>query len=282
MTGPLLVIDADALMHRAYHSMPPVKGRGGRPVNALLGFTNMLLGAWDSLAPRAVCVGVDSREPGYRNELLPAYQRQRDAFDPAIVEQLDDLPAFLEAFGILAARPARAEADDAIATLATREDAGGGTALVLTSDRDAFQLVTDRVTVVRPVKGVSEVEHVDPHRVVEIYGVLPEQVPDLIALRGDPSDNIPGARGIGPKTAAKLLQAYGDLEGVLEARPELNAHELRMYRQVATMQRDLPYDPPGDGPPDWASGAEAARERGINRLADRLLERLSAESGASP
>jgi DNA polymerase I len=276
VTGPLLVIDADALMHRAYHSMPPVKGLGGRPVNALLGFTNMLLSAWDSLAPRAVCVGIDSREPGYRNELLPRYQAQRDEFDTAIVEQLDDLQGYLEAFGILAARPPRAEADDAVATLATREGAAGGTALVLTSDRDAFQLVSDRVTVVRPVKGVSEVEHVDSHRVVEIYGVLPGQVVDLIALRGDPSDNIPGARGIGPKTAAKLLQAHGDLDGVLDARPDLNGDQLRLYRQVATMQRDLPYEPPADGSPDWAAGAEAARERGILRLADRLDERAAA------
>jgi DNA polymerase-1 len=263
-------------MHRAYHSMPPVKGRGGRPVNALLGFTNMLLAAWDSLTPRAVCVGIDSREPGYRNGLLPQYQRQRDAFDAAIVEQLDDLQPFLEAFGMLAARPPKAEADDAIATLATREEAAGGTALVLTSDRDAFQLVSDRITVVRPVKGVSEVEQVDPKRVVEVYGVLPAQVIDLIALRGDPSDNIPGAKGIGAKTAAKLLQAHGDLEGVLAARPELDGEALRSYREVATMQRDLPYDPPADGAPDWAAGAEAARERGINRLADRLAERASA------
>ncbi len=275
MTGPLLVIDADALMHRAYHSMPPVKGHGGRPVNALLGFTNMLLGAWDSLRPRAVCVGIDSRQPGYRNKLLPAYQAQRDAFDAAIVEQLDDLQPFLEAFGIVAARPPKAEADDAIATLATREEAGGGKALVLTSDRDAFQLVSKKVTVVRPVKGVSEVEHVDPARVVEVYGVRPDQVIDLIALRGDPSDNIPGAKGIGAKTAAKLLQAHGDLEGVLEARPDLNGDELRMYRSVATMQRDLPYEPPADGAPDWAAGAAAARERGINRLADRLDERAA-------
>ena len=103
----------------------------------------------------------------------------------------------------------------------------------------------------------------------------PDQVIDLIALRGDPSDNIPGAKGIGAKTAAKLLQAHGDLEGVLEARPDLNGDELRMYRSVATMQRDLPYEPPADGAPDWAAGAAAARERGINRLADRLDERAA-------
>ncbi len=122
---------------------------------------------------------------------------------------------------------------------------------------------------------VARVEHVDPARGGEAYGVRPDQVVDLIALRRDPSDNIPGARGIGAKTTAKLLQAHGDLEGVLEARPDLNGDELRMYRCVATMQRDLLYDPPGDGAPDWAAGADAARERGINRLADRLAGRAA-------
>ncbi len=281
MTQPLLVIDADSLVHRAYHAMPPVKGAGGRPVGALLGFANMLLTLWDDRAPRAIAVGIDSRQPGYREALLPRYQAQRDAFERAIVEQLDDLEAFLTGFGILAAKLPQAEADDVIATLATKEAARGGTALVVTSDRDAFQLVSDAVTVIRPVKGVSQVETVNREGVVEIYGVLPEQVPDLIALRGDPSDNIPGAKGIGQKTAARLLRAHGDLEGVLAARSDLPADELRSYLQVATMRRDLPFEPPPDGAPNWAGGAAAAAERGINRLAERLAERALCRSEAS-
>jgi DNA polymerase-1 len=273
VTNPLLVVDADALMHRAYHAMPPVQGAGGRPVNALLGFTNMLVTAWDTLSPRAIAVGIDSREPGYRNALVPAYQAQRDPFDAAIVEQLDDLEAYLGALRILAARLPTFEADDCIATLATAEERRGGRALVLTHDRDAYQLVSEHVTVLRPVKGVYELEWVDPLGVVERYGVLPQQVPDLIALRGDPSDNLPGARGIGAKTAAKLLQAHGDLDGVLAARPDLPAEELRRYLDVATMRRDLPIEVPADGAPDWGGGAAAAAERGMDRLAGRLRER---------
>ncbi len=273
MTSPLLVVDADAMMHRAYHAMPPVKGAGGRPVAALLGFTNMLVTIWDALRPRAVAVGIDSREPGYRNALVPGYQAQRDPFDDAIVEQLEDLQAYLTEFGILAARVPAYEADDCIATFATREEARGGDAIVLTHDRDAYQLCSGHVTIVRPIKGVYETERVDPAGVVERYGVLPEQVPDLIALRGDPSDNIPGARGIGAKTAARLLKAHGDLDGVLAARPDLPAEELRRYRDVATMRRDLEIEPPPDGEPDWHAGADAARARGIDRLADRLAAR---------
>jgi DNA polymerase-1 len=282
-TRPLLALDADALMHRAYHALPPVAGAGGRPVAALLGFTNMLLQLWDSERPRAVAAGIDTRKPGYRNALYPPYQRQRDAFDPPLVEQLDDLPAYLEAFGILAARIGTTEADDVIATLAVKEEARGGTCLVVTSDRDAYQLVSAAVTVLRPVKGVSVLERVDRAGVVERYGVLPEQVPDLIALRGDPSDNLPGARGIGQKTAAGLLQRHGDLEGVIAAAPGLAAGrragiedagaDLRTFLAVATMQRDLDVEPPADGEPDWAGGAAAARERGMARLAERLEER---------
>jgi DNA polymerase-1 len=268
-----MVVDGDNLMHRAYHAMPPVTGAGGRPVGALLGFTNMLVTLWDATGPRAIAVGVDSRQRGYRHELLPGYQGKRAPFDPAIVEQLDDVVAYLTAFGILACRVPGFEADDCIATLATREEARGGTALVLTGDRDAFQLASGAVSVLRPVKGVAETELVDRPGVVERYGVLPEQVPDLIALRGDPSDNIPGARGIGPKTAAALLQAHGDLEGVLAARPGLDADELRRYREVAIMRRDLDLEPPPDGPPDWQAGSEAARARGMDALADRLATR---------
>jgi DNA polymerase-1 len=276
VTGPLLIIDGDALMHRAYHAMPPVKGAGGRPVGALLGFTNMLLTVYDATAPRAVAVAIDSRLPGYRNALWPDYQAQRDPFEPAIVEQLEDLQGFLGGFGILAPRIGTDEADDVFATLATREEAAGGTALVLTSDRDAYQLASPAITVLRPNKGVYELEHVDPEGVVERYGVLPEQVTDLIALRGDPSDNIPGARGIGQKTAAKLLLAHGDLEGVLAARPDLDAEQLRLFQRVATMIRDLDVHPPASAVPDWAGGAAAARDRGIARLAERLAERAAA------
>jgi DNA polymerase-1 len=286
---PLLIIDADSLMHRAYHAMPPVKGRDGRPVGALLGFTNMLLTAWDANPSRAVATCLDSREPGYRSALHPPYQGQRDPFDPAIVEQLDDLQAFMGAFGIYAPRVAPHEADDLLATLVEREEARGGKALVLTSDRDAFQLVSERTTVLRPGGAGRDLERVDRDGVVARYGVLPEQVVDLIALRGDPSDNIPGARGVGAKTAASLLQRHGDLDGVIEAASAMpqarrsaiadHVDELELYRRVAAMDRSVPgVEPPADAEPDWLGGACAARERGIDRLAERLEERAAATS----
>ncbi len=276
MPSPLLIVDGDALAHRAYHGMGPVKGSDGRPVGALLGVANMLVTLVAAERPRATIVGLDSRRPGYRNGLWPDYQAQRPPFDAEIVEQLDDLPAFLAAFGVQAPVVGTEEADDVIATLATLEEAAGGTALVLTSDRDAYQLVSAVVTVLRPTTGVSALERVDIQGVVERYGVLPEQVPALIALRGDPSDNIPGARGIGVKTAAKLLATHGDLGGVLAARPDIDAIAIRTFLDVATMRRDLALTLPADGVLDLLGGADAAETRGMHRLAERLRTRATA------
>jgi DNA polymerase I len=259
-------------MHRAYHALPMVRGAEGRPVNALVGFTNMLAVTFDRFAPRAVAVAVDSREPGYRNALWPAYQAQRPPFDADIVEQLDVLVDYLAAFAVEATRLPSWEADDVLATLATREQERGGSALVLTSDRDAYQLVSDAITVIRPA-GRGTFEPVDREGVVERYGVVPEQVVDLIALRGDPSDNIPGAPRIGVKTAAALLRRHGTLEAILRERPDLDREQLRRFAEVARMHRDLDVAPPPDGPPDWAAGAEEARRRGMNDLARRLERR---------
>ena len=206
-TKPLLIVDGDALAHRAYYALGSVTAPDGRPIGLLQGTIAMLAGAWDAFAPRAIAFAVDSREESERHALVPAYQAQRvGEVDDDLIDQLDALPALVRAFGIPAICVPPWEADDVCATLATLEEAAGGTALVLTHDRDAYQLASARTTIIRPVSGVSEVEHVDPDGVVERYGVRPDQVPDLISLRGDPSDNIPGARGIGAKTAAELLQ----------------------------------------------------------------------------
>jgi DNA polymerase-1 len=284
-SAPLLVVDGDSLLHRAFHALPPIAGEGGRPVNALLGLLNMLFTVWDAERPRAVAVALDSREPGERSALWPGYQAQRDAFEPAIVEQLDGAAELLGAFGIPAPKVPRHEADDVLATLATLEEDAGGTAIVLTSDRDAYQLVSRAVTVLRPAGGVRDLERVDVAGVRERYGVEPRQVPDLIALRGDPSDNIPGARGIGQKTAAELLGSYGDLEGVIAAAISFPparrlaildpAERLRDFRRIATMVRDLPVERPPDHEPDWAAGAERCRQLGLVRLAERLEERVA-------
>jgi DNA polymerase-1 len=274
VNGTLLAVDGDSLAHRAYHGLPKsIRGAGGRPVNALVGVGNFLSTLWDAERPTAVLVGWDTlEEPTYRHEALEAYQSGRE-FEPSIVEQLDLLPGFVESFGFGVAKDGGYEADDFLAAAAAGWD---GPVLVATSDRDAFQLVSDRVTVLQPVRGVSELARIRPPEVRERYGVEPGQVPDFIALRGDPSDRIPGAPGIGPKKAAELLGQYGSLEAMLaDGRFSTIADDLRLYRQIATMDAGAPLPALGPTPPDWARAAAAARELGMNALAGRLAERTS-------
>ncbi len=271
-TGVLLAIDGDSLAHRAYHALPKsIRGAGGRPANALVGFGNFLLRLWESEGPVSVAVGWDTLDtPTYRNDALPEYQTGR-VFEDAIVEQLSVLPALVESFGFVAAKAAGFEADDFLAAAAA---GWSGPVLVATSDRDAFQLVSDRVTVLQPVKGVSELARIGPAQVRERYGVDPEQVPDFIALRGDSSDRIPGAPGIGPKSAAKVLGAFGTLEAALEAgKFESLADDLRLYRRIATMDAGAPLPRLAETPPDWARAEAFARELGVNGLARRIAER---------
>jgi 5'-3' exonuclease len=269
---PLLAIDGDSLAHRAYHALPrSIRGAGGRPANALVGFANFLLRLWDNEQPRAVLVAWDSLEtPTYRHEALPEYQSGRE-FEDAILEQLAVLPELVESFGFAIAKAPGYEADDFLAAAATNVD---GPVLVATSDRDAFQLVSDRVTILQPVKGVSELTRVGPAEVRERYGVEPHQVPDFIALRGDSSDRIPGAPGVGPKKAADVLRQYGTLEAALEAgRFSPQADDLRLYRRIAQMDHDAPLPPIADQEPTWTRAAEKAEELGLRALAGRLEER---------
>ncbi|MGN6377916.1 MAG: 5'-3' exonuclease [Gaiellales bacterium] len=276
---PLLVIDGDSLAHRVYHALPPIKGAGGRPVNALVGFANLLLLLWDSERPRAALVGWDTyKGPLYRRELWPAYQGTRPDFDPEIVEQLERLPKLVASLGLANAKQAGYEADDFLAAACRQEREAGGSALVVTSDRDAYQLVCDAVTVLVPQTGGRPPARVGTNEVVERYGVLPEQVPDFIALRGDPSDNLPGAPGIGAKTAATLLGRYGTLENLLAHADELSPrqaaalreHDMDAFRRVATMDAQAPVDLPADTRLDTEGGAAFAREIGALRLAQRL------------
>jgi DNA polymerase-1 len=274
---PLLVVDGDSFTHRAYHALPSSIRRGdGGPGNALVGFTTMLLRLWQAERPRAVVVGWDTiGTPTYRNELLPSYQSGRE-FDDAILEQLDLLPGLVSSTGIVCGKAAGFEADDFLGAAVVQEEARGGTALVATSDRDAFQLASPLTTILQPTKGVSELRRVDPDGVRERYGVEPEQVPDFIALRGDPSDRIPGARGVGEKTAASLLGQYGSLEALLEAgRFQAEAEALRSFRSIATFDVSAPLPVIEDHQPDWAAGAAAADALGLRVLAGRLEEAAS-------
>jgi DNA polymerase-1 len=272
---PLLVVDGDSLAHRAYHALPSSLRDGeGRPANMVIGFANMLLTLWDAEQPRTVFAGFDTLTvPTYRHELLPGYQSGRD-FPDELTRQLDLLPELVEALGFAWAKEAGYEADDFLAAAARDETGRRGRALVVTSDRDLFQLASESVTLLMPRRGVSELDRVGPPEVRDRYGVEPEQVPDFVALRGDPSDRIPGARGIGPAKAAAILAEHGTLERALAAgRFAAEADDLRTYLKLTRLQADAPLPPLPDATPDWAGAAALTERWGLRRLSERLRAR---------
>jgi DNA polymerase-1 len=269
-------VDGDSFAHRAYHALPKTMSRAdGRPGNALVGFANTLLRLWQDVGPRTVLVGWDTLEvPTYRHEALPAYQSGR-VFDPELLEQLDLLPRLVGSAGFPNAKQAGYEADDFLAAAAAAEEAAGGEVIVATSDRDAFQLASARTMILQPVRGGGFTQ-IGPAEVRERYGVEPGQVPDFIALRGDPSDRIPGARGIGEKRAAELLATYGSLDSMLgEGRFASEAESLVLYRRIATMDRGAPLPPLPDVVPDWGSAAAFSLELGLPGVASRFEEAAS-------
>ena len=275
MKRPLLVIDGDSLAHRAYHALPKTIRRADRrPSNALVGFTNFLLGLWDSEQPRAVLVGWDTLEvPTYRHEAFESYQGGRE-FDDELLEQLALLPELVEAFGFASAKAAGYEADDFLAAAVAAEEKRRGTVVVATSDRDSFQLASERTTILQPVRGVSELTRIGPAEVRERYGVEPAQVVDFIALRGDPSDRLPGAPGVGPKKAADLLRQYGSLEEAIAAgRFTALAEELRLYRRIASLDASAPLPPLPDQTPSWAEASSLLSAWGMNAVAERVAAR---------
>src|SRR5579884_320799 len=226
---PLLIIDGDSFAHRSYHALPKsIRRSGDRGGGAIVGFANFLLNLYATERPRAVIVGWDSLgAPTYRQKLFPAYQGGRQ-FDAELVEQLEALPELVAACGFASAKAPGYEADDFLAAAVAVEERRGGTVLVASGDRDAFQLASDRTTILQPVRA-GEIARIGPAAVRERYGVEPAQVPDFIALRGDPSDKLPGAKGVGPKGAASLLKKYGSLEAALaDGRFPQQAEALRL------------------------------------------------------
>jgi len=298
VAGPLLIADTPWLLYRSFFALPKsITDGDGRPVNALLGTINALLALVDppagtqpaAEAPRAVVACTGAEEARYRVELYEPYHAHRDPMPPELAEQWRRAPALLASFGWTVAGTEDLEADDVMFSLAGEEAAAGGTALLLTGDRDLYGAVDDRVSVVEMLKG-GRYGLIGPEQVRERYGVEPELVPDFIALRGDPSDGLPGAPGIGAKTAAELLRRYGPLEDLLaaataaettprrdprEMRPRTaqilrdNADLLRTFKQVATLQRIEVVRPP-DRATDFAAGARAAEQNGMRRLSERL------------
>jgi DNA polymerase-1 len=271
VTRPLLAVDGDSFAHRAYHALPK-----SIRFNAVVGFTNMITRLWEMEEPRAVVVGWDSLEtPTYRHEAFPAYQSGRH-FDRSLLDQLAMLPELCAALRFVVAKAPGYEADDFLAAAVAAEEARRGTVVVASGDRDSYQLASERTTILFPTRGVSELSRIGPAEVRERYGVEPAQVPDFIALRGDPSDKLPGARGVGPKTAADLLRRYESLDAALDAgRFAAQADELRLYRRIAAMDPGAPVPEVPDAQPDWAGAAALVRGWGLNQLGDRLAARAS-------
>jgi 5'-3' exonuclease len=271
MRRPLLIVDGDSFAHRAYHALPKsIRRRGNKGGGAILGFANFLLRLYQTETPRAVLVGWDTLdEPTYRHQALADYQSGR-TFDNELTDQLEVLPDFVTSCGFASAKAAGYEADDFLAAAAAREEKLGGTALVASGDRDAYQLASARTTILQPIRA-GEMARIGPAEVRQRYGIEPKQVPDFIAIRGDASDRIPGAAGIGAIGAAALLRKYGSLEKALAAgRFAAQAEKLRLYRVIATMDKTAPLPPLRNQKATWAKAALLAREWQLNKLAERL------------
>jgi exodeoxyribonuclease-3 len=268
---PLLVIDGDSFAHRMYHALPKnIWRRGDKPAGAILGFANVLLRLYREEKPRAVLVCWDTLDaPTYRHEKFPAYQSGRK-FDDALIEQLSAIPKFVAACGFTNVKAPGYEADDFLAAAVAAEERRGGTALVASGDRDTFQLASERTKILYPVRA-GEMARVGPAEVRARYGVDPGQVPDFIALRGDPSDKLPGAPGIGASGAAELLRKYGSLEQLLAAgRFPAHAQRLRLFRSIAVMNAKAPLPRVADQQPTWRKAATLARRWQLKQLAGRL------------
>src|SRR6266545_2604998 len=284
----LFLVDGNNLAYRAYFALPEeLATTDGQPTNALLGFTNMLFKLLADYRPRGVAVAWDTR-PVERHEAAEAagvvYKEARRPMPDLLAEQFPHFRPIVEAFGYRNLEFSGWEADDVIATLATQADEAGVKTCVVSTDRDAFQLVTENVSLMMTPRGVADVNVYTPERVFARYGVTPEQVPDFIGLKGDSSDNIPGVPGFGDKTAGQLIAQYGSLEAVLEHVDELSpargkalrehAEEASQSKELATMRRDLQLDcDPADlvlRPPDRSRLKEMFRQYEFRNLLQRI------------
>jgi DNA polymerase I len=280
----LFLVDGNNLAYRAYYALPEELATSeGFPTNALLGFTNMLFKLLADYRPKGVAVAWDTRAT-HRKELDPEYKVDRRPMPDLLSEQFPHFRPIVEAFGYRNLEFEGWEADDVIATLAAQADEAGIKTTVISTDRDAFQLVSDNVSLMMTPRGVADVHVYTPERVFARYGVTPEQVPDFIGLKGDTSDNIPGVPGIGDKTAGQLVAQYGSLEGVLEHVDELSpargralrehAVQARASKELATMRRDLQLGcDPAElvlNPPDRSRLKEMFRQYEFRNLLQRV------------
>lgn len=287
MSGPLLAVDGPSLLFRAFFALPDsIRGADGTPVNALLGSVNAILRVCADRAPRAVIVCFGAEAARYRVEAWPGYHADRPPVPEGLAPQFEAAPPLCEALRWGSATTPDLEADDLLGAFAAAESAAGGEALLMTGDRDLYQCASERVAVLYLKTGVKGFEEVGPEEVERRYGIPPALVPDFIALRGDPSDGLPGAKGVGEKTAADLLRRHGSLEaaiaGAAGEKPRVaaalsaQADELRTFKDIATLREPAVERPPDAGT-DLRGGARAARALGMRRLAERLEKAESVE-----
>ena len=253
MPKKIAVIDGNSLMHRAYHAVPPtMNAPDGTPTNAAFGFLSMFLKFYEMARPDAVVCAFDAGRPAFRMEALEQYKAQRPPMDDDLKVQFPIIEALLESMNVPVVRVKGWEGDDVLGTVSARDEELGYETLLVSGDKDVYQLVTDLTHVVTTKKGISDVAIYGPAEVEERYGVTPAQFPDFLGLKGDSSDNIPGVPGIGDKTAAKLLQSYGSIDGIYDNLDKLKGKQLQNLtehkddaytsKNVATIVRDLEFD----------------------------------------
>lgn len=238
----LVLIDGHAILHRAYHALPPLTTSAGELVNAVYGFTTMLLRVIDELKPNYLIVAFDTPKPTFRHAEYVGYQAQRPKMEDELAGQIEKVQRIVRALGIPIFAVEGYEADDVIGTLAKRAAKKKIEVVIATGDRDMFQLVQKEIKIYAPVKGMSEARIFDYQAVEEKMGVKPEQIVDYKSLVGDPSDNYPGVPGIGPKTAAQLLHQYQTLDNLykhLGKLPEVQTQKLVEGKESAELSRKL-------------------------------------------
>lgn len=223
----IVLIDGNALMHRAYHAIPPLTTSNGELINAVYGFTSMLLKIFQDLRPEYAACAFDLKAPTFRNLEFTGYKAKRPKMDEKLVSQIDRIHEVVATLNIPIFEIEGFEADDVIATLATQAEEEKIEAVIVTGDRDALQLIDANIKVYCPLKGLSNPILYDENRVLEKYGLKPNQIADFKALAGDASDNYPGIAGIGPKTATDLLQRFGTLDKIYEHIGEISNEKIK-------------------------------------------------------
>ncbi len=282
----LLLIDGNSLLHRAYHALPPLSNSAGQPTNAVYGFAQMIWPLLENEPPDFAAVAFDTPEPTFRHELTPTYKATRPEMEEELRVQIELAKELVDALGLLRVERPGLEADDIIGTLAEQGRAQGYEVLIVSGDRDLAQLVKPGIRLLATLKGLTDVKIYDEAAVREQYGVGPEQIADLKALAGDPSDNIPGVAGIGPVGAAKLLQQFGGIIELYDRLEEVTPESLRqrletareavlLGRQLARIVTDVPLDIT-EAQMRWRGPHKAAVRRLFARLEfSSLLERTS-------